>query len=77
MAKFYVSKHTEAEKIAGVITELTGFRPTIFGNDGVGYVVQQNDLRQETVEEVMYDRGLKHLLDKDVIARIEWERNVR
>jgi len=76
MAKFYVSKHTDAKKVAGIITELTGFRPTIFG-DGGGYVVQQNDLRQEAVEEMMYDRGLKHLLDKDVIDRIEWERNVR
>lgn len=76
MAKFYVSKHTEAEAIADIITELTGFRPTIFG-EGVGYVVQQNDLRQSAVEDMIYDRGLKHLLDKDAIARIEWERNVR
>ena len=76
MARFYVSKHTDAKRIASMLTELTGFCPTIFG-DGGGYVVQQNDLRQEAVEEIMYDRGLKHLLDKDVIARIEWERNVR
>lgn len=76
MARFYVSKHTDAEKIAGIMTELKGFRPTIFG-DGGGYVVQQNDLRQEAVEEMMYDRGLKHLLDRDAIARIEWERNAR
>lgn len=76
MARFYVSKHTDAEKIAGIMTELKGLRPTIFG-DGGGYVVQQNDLRQEAVEEMMYDRGLKHLLDRDAIARIEWERNAR
>lgn len=76
MARVYVSKHADAKKVAGIMMELKGFRPTIFG-DGAGYVVQQNDLRQEAAEEMMYDRGLKHLLDKDVIARIEWERNTR
>lgn len=76
MARVYVSKHSDAKKVAGIMIELKGFCPIIFG-DGGGYVVQQNDLRQEAVEEMMFDRGLKHLLDKDVVARIEWERNVR
>jgi len=73
MARIYVRKRSEAEQVADVMTDLHGFQPSIF-KDGNAYVVQHNDLRQEAVEAALYDRGLSHLLDRDAVARIEWER---
>ena len=73
MAYVVARTRREAEQVADVMTDLHGYQPSIF-KDGDAYVVQHNDLRQEAIEAALYDRGLTHLLDRDAVARIEWER---
>lgn len=76
MARICVKTREDAERVASVMTDLHGYQPSIF-KDGDTYVVQHNDLRQEAVEEALYDRGLWKLLDREVVDRIEWERTQR
>ena len=73
MARIYVRNRRDAECVADIMTDLHGLQPTIF-RDGKIYAIQHDDLRQEAVEEALYDHGLWRLLDRDVVARIEWER---